>query len=109
MKRGDIHWVELGTDKDNKGSEIYKCRPCVILSSTAINMDRRTVVIIPFSSSAPVAPPIAIETTSLKDEGVIVVDQIRAVDKSKIKQKICKISDKDMKSLEEALRIILVL
>jgi mRNA interferase MazF len=106
MNRGDIYWVDL---EPTKGSEIKKKRPCLILSANPINKARRTVVVIPLSSSKTVAPPITVTISCLKKEAIAVIDQIRTVDKSRILEFIETSNDHDMLKIEHALRQVLVL
>ena len=51
-QRGEVWWVRLDP---TFGSEIAKTRPCLILSGNTFNRLRRTVVVIPLSSSAKAA------------------------------------------------------
>lgn len=106
MNRGDIYWVSLDP---TQGSEINKCRPCVIISTSPINKARRTVVVVPLSSSAKSRPPLAVPTRCLDKEGVIVCDQIRAIDKTRLIKFACKIPSEDLKALEDGLRQVLSL
>ena len=57
LKRGEIWWIDL---EPTRGSEIKKTRPGVILTVDALNKARRTVVIVPLSSSAQPRPPIVV-------------------------------------------------
>jgi mRNA interferase MazF len=102
--RGDVYWVDLDP---TKGSEINKRRPCVVISVTPINKARRTVVVIPLSTSPQPRPPIVIKLNSLKGNSVAVCDQIRTIDKSRLVNLICKISEEDMENIQEALKGIL--
>jgi len=56
-ERGDIWWVALET---TLGSEIRKTRPCVVVSVKVLNERRRTVIVVPLSSSPKASPPILI-------------------------------------------------
>lgn len=104
MNRGDIYWVNL---EGGTGSEINKTRPCVIISASALNKARRTVVIVPLSSSPTAKPPLLISTQSMEKPGVLVCDQIKAIDKSRLKTKISSLNREEMSALEDSLRIIL--
>lgn len=107
MNRGDIYWVNLDP---TRGSEINKLRPCVIVSATPINKARRTVVIAPLSTSAKPKPPLVIPIHCLDKAAVIVCDQIRAIDKSRlVKFSNETISNKDLQTLEDSLRQVLSL
>ena len=106
VKRGDIHWVDF-PKRDPKGSEIEKIRPCVILSLSAVNELRRTVVVIPLTSSPEPVPPIAIAVASAGPDSVAVCDQVTAVDKRRVKNRAGSISAKDMQAIEHSVRLVL--
>ena len=106
MNRGDIYWVDLNP---TQGSEINKLRPCVLLGATPINKARHTVVVIPLSTSAKARPPLTILVSCLDKQVTAVCDQIRAIDKSRIRNQAGTLSEKDMNALEEGLRQVLSL
>jgi len=106
MKRGDVFWVNLDP---TAGSEIQKKRPCVLIGANPINQARRTVVVIPLSSSGLIRPPLTIDVQCLGQRAVAVCDQIRAVDKSRFLEQAGALSGEDLKKIEEALRLILCL
>jgi mRNA interferase MazF len=106
MNRGDIYWVNLSSSK-GKGSEINKERPCVLVGATPINKARRTVVVVPLSTAAQARPPITISVSCLGKEVMAVCDQIRAIDKSRIKKAVGSLSLKDLKALDNGLREVL--
>lgn len=106
MNRGDIYWVNLDP---TIGSEIQKKRPCVLIGANPINQARRTVVVIPLSSSGLVRPPLTIGVRCLEKRAVAVCDQIRAVDKSRLLERAGTLSADDMKKIEEGLRLVLCL
>jgi len=106
LKHGDISWVNLDP---TIGSEIKKKRPCVIISATPINKARRTVIIIPLSIAGIPRPPLTIEVKCLNKKGVAVCDQIRAVDKSRIMDKVGEMKKEDLIQVENGLRQVLVL
>ena len=106
MLRGDIHWVDF-SKRDPKGSEIEKTRPCVILSLSAVNKLRRTVVVIPLTSSPVPVPPIAIAVPSAGPDSVAVCDQVTAVDKRRVKNRSGSVDADDMKAIEQSVRLVL--
>ncbi len=106
MLRGDIHWVDF-PQRDPKGSEIEKTRPCVILSLSAVNNLRRTVVVIPLTSSPVPVPPIAIAVPSAGPDSVAVCDQVTAVDKRRVKNRSGSVDADDMKAIEQSVRLVL--
>lgn len=106
MNRGDVYWVNLDP---TTGSEIQQQRPCVLVGATPINRARRTVVVVPLSSSARVFPPITISVTCLDKQVTAVCDQIRTVDKSRLKSVVGKLSVHDLHALDDSLRQVLCL
>jgi len=106
MNRGDVYWVDLNP---TKGSEINKKRPCVIVSATPINQARSTVVVVPLSTAARARPPIVVQVNCLGKQVTAICDQIRSVDKSRLISQAGNLSIKDLDSLDDCLRQVLVL
>ncbi len=103
-ERGDIWWAALDPAL---GSEIKKTRPCVILSSSLVNEHRRTVLVVPLSSSPQPRPPITIPNQCQGKNGVAVVDQLRAISKKRLQGFIEKADVKTLEAITEALLTII--
>ena len=83
FRRFDIVLVKLNP---TVGSEIQKTRPCIIISPNEMNI-LRTIIIAPMTSKGfdfIFRPNIKFEGKN----GLVLLDQIRAVDKSRIIKKI---------------------
>lgn len=106
MNRGDIYWADLNP---TKGSEINKMRPCVLVGASPINQARRTVVVVPLSTAPTVRPPLTISVTCLGRQVIAVCDQIRTIDKTRLKKSAGSLSPHDMKALDDGLRQVLCL
>jgi mRNA interferase MazF len=106
MKRGDIYWVDLNP---TTGSEINTQRPCVLVGATPINQARRTVVVVPLSTSAIARPPLTILVSCLGKQVTAVCDQIRSVDKNRLKKLAGSLSEIDLNLLDDGLRQVLSL
>ncbi|MDR3492090.1 MAG: type II toxin-antitoxin system PemK/MazF family toxin [Gammaproteobacteria bacterium] len=104
LLRGEVYQVDLNP---TKGSEINKVRPCVIVGVNPINRARNTVVIVPLSSSPTPRPPLVIPIKSQGTHSVAVCDQIRAIDKARINNKLGDLTIKEIELLDESLRITL--
>ncbi len=76
---------------------------------TPINDARRTVLVLPLSSSGTPRPPLAIEVECLGRNVVAVCDQLRAIDKSRFHQKAGSLKSNDLEKIEDSLRQILSL
>jgi len=86
LKRFDIVLVKLNP---TVGSEIQKTRPCIIISPDEMKT-LKTVIVAPMTSkgfSFIFRPEINFESK----DGLVVLDQIRAVDKIRIVKKIGKV------------------
>jgi mRNA interferase MazF len=105
-KRGEVWWVRLDPAE---GSEIAKTRPCVILSADAINSRRRTVVVIPLSTSPNPYPPLLIPVSAGGRNAVAVIDQIRAISKGRLTERLGSLTVEEMDTLAQGVREILEL
>lgn len=104
--RGDVYRVDLNP---TKGSEINKIRPCIIVGATPINLARSTIIIVPLSSSPTPRPPLVVPIPSQGKTSVAVCDQIRAIDKTRIIEKIGELTMAELDSLDNSLRKVLAL
>lgn len=91
------------------GSEIAKTRPCLILSTNVVNERRRTVVVVPLSTSPTASPPLLIPVQCAGRTVVAVTDQIRAIAKERLLTRLGEISLSDMQAVESGLLRILEL
>ena len=106
IRRGEIWWVCLDPAL---GSEIRKTRPCVVVSAEQINRQRRTPIVVPLSASPDAAPPVVISVPSAGPDSVAVVDQVRAVDKTRFVRTSGRLSLEDLAAVESALKRVLEL
>jgi mRNA interferase MazF len=105
-ERGDIWWVTLDPAL---GSEIRKTRPCIVISVRVLNERRRTVLVVPLSSSPKASPPILIPISCDGHPVVAVSDQIRAVAKERLRSRLGVVTTDEMAALEDGLRQIMQL
>lgn len=103
--RGRVYLIELDPIK---GAEISKTRPCVILSTNEVNQHRKTVVVVPLTTTqTPAVAPLLIATPSMGADSKARIEHIRGVDKSRIKTAIGDMDPADLAAIEEALRRVL--
>ena len=103
-RRGEIWWVALDP---TLGSEIAKTRPCLIVTTDTLNQHRRTVVVIPLSRASAAHPPLLIPITCGERKAAAVVDQIRAVSKQRLRERIGRLTTEELLRVEEAVRRVL--
>lgn len=105
IQRGGVHWVGLDPAR---GSEMAKRRPCVVLSVKEINDHRRTVVVLPLTTTdTPAVFPLLIATPSVSASSKVRTEHIRAIDKSRLSGYITDIGAQDMAEIERALCLVL--
>lgn len=105
-RRGELWWAALDPAL---GSEIAKTRPCLVLTTDVLNEHRRTVVVVPLSSSPSAYPPIRVALRCNDRPAVAVVDQVRAISKERLRTKIGVASPPELEAVEAALKQILEL
>ena len=104
LRRGDVYWVALDP---TLGSEIQKTRPAVIVSNNSCNAFGARVVVLPLTSNVDfLFPGEALVTVKGKPSRAL-GDQIRSLDKSRLRSKIEALSQDELAGVEEAVRITL--
>jgi mRNA interferase MazF len=105
MNRGDIWLVNFDP---TVGSEIKKTRPAIILSTQPFNRLRRTLVVVPLSTTHDQTEfPLLIAIRSSGRPAVAVVDQIKAAAKERFIQKIGVASPAELEQISDALAMLL--
>jgi mRNA interferase MazF len=101
IQRGEVHWVQLDPAR---GSEMAKRRPCVVLSPREINDHRRTVVVLPLTTTeTPAMFPLLVHTPSIGANSKVRTEHIRAIDKSRLSGYITDIGANDLQEINRAL------
>lgn len=98
IARFDIFLVKLNP---TVGSEIQKTRPCIVISPDEMGI-LKTVIVAPMTSKGfdfIFRPGICFQDK----EGLVLLDQIRAVDKSRLVKKIGKADEKTAQEISETL------
>lgn len=82
--RGEIWLVNLDP---TVGSEIQKTRPAVVISPPEMHDHLRTVIVAPMTTGSRPAP-FRIDITFQGKTGLILLDQVRAVDKERLVRRL---------------------
>ncbi|HEY3204458.1 MAG TPA: type II toxin-antitoxin system PemK/MazF family toxin [Thermoanaerobaculia bacterium] len=105
-RRGDIYWVALDP---SLGTEIRKTRPAVIISNDSCNRYGSRVIVLPVTSNIDSLYPgearIEIHGAPARALG----DQMRSIDKSRLRSRIGTLSRDELLDVEEAVRVTLAL
>jgi mRNA interferase MazF len=101
VARGEV-W--LAAPGPTVGSEIQKTRPCLIISPPEMHDYLRTVIVAPMTTGARPAP-YRIAVRFQKKRGLILLDQLRALDKVRLVKRLGSVSrpvlDSTLKTLQQ--------
>ncbi len=99
MKRGEVWLVALDP---TVGSEIQKTRPCLLVSPDVMIQGLRTVIVVPLTSRGHAAS-FRISASFKGVSGLLVLDQLRTVDKKTLLRRVGKL---DGKTVDAALAML---
>lgn len=100
VARFDVFLVNLDP---TVGSEIRKTRPCVVVSPDEVNRHIRTAMVAPMTTGGPTYPS-RVPTRFDGKEGLVVIDQIRTVDKVRLVRKLGVLADGEQKRVLDVLQ-----
>ena len=111
IKRGDIFYADLSPVI---GSEQGGIRPVMIIQNDVGNRHSPTVICAAITSrmnKAKLPTHIAIDAIQyhMVKDSVILLEQLRTIDKSRLKDKICHLDEEILKKIDDALKISLQL
>ena len=90
IERYSVYWVDLDPVQ---GSEIAKTKPAVVISDDTMNSLLGTLVVCPLTSRLHPRWPSRIQASVGGKSAEIAVDQIRAIDKSRVREKLDALDD----------------
>ncbi len=107
VKRGDIFYADLSPVI---GSEQGGIRPVIIIQNDIGNKYSPTVIVAAITSQInkaklPTHVEISSEEYGLNKDSVVLLEQVRTLDKKRLKEKIGHMTDSDMEKVDRALRI----
>lgn len=105
VRRGDVVWVDLGKPE---GSEQGGIRPAVVIQNDDGNKHSPCVIVSPITSQfrRPMVTHVGVDPskeTGLYKPSIVITEQIRTIDKSKVLSKVGKLSDNLMNCINRAL------
>lgn len=111
IKRGDIFYADL---RPVVGSEQVGIRPVIVLQNDAGNKYSPTIICAAITSKMnkaklPTHVPIDCHRCELEKDSVILLEQIRTIDKSRLREKVCHLNCTFLKQVDHALKISLSL
>lgn len=107
IKRGDIYYADL---RPVVGSEQGGVRPVLIIQNDAGNKHSPTVICAAITSKMNKAKlPTHVELSSMdysiSRDSVILLEQVRTIDKRRLKEKVCHLDGKVLSKVNQALKV----
>ena len=111
IKRGDIYYADL---RPVVGSEQGGVRPVLIIQNDAGNRHSPTVICAAITSrmnkaKLPTHVELSAAECDISKDSVILLEQIRTIDKQRLKEKVCHLDGKTLLRVDRALKISLEL
>ena len=100
VNRFDVFLVNLDSEPS---ADAKNTRPCVVISPNEINHHIQNVIIAPLSSASPSEYPTRVPVSFLNSERIIVLEQIRTIDKIRLVKRIGEIDKAAQKETLERL------
>ncbi len=109
VQRGDIFYADLSPVV---GSEQGGTRPVLIIQNNIGNQYSPTTIVAAITSQVvkakmPTHVELCAESCGLEKDSVVLTEQIRTIDKKRLKEKVSTLNDDFMKKIDEAIEISL--
>lgn len=111
VTRGDIYYADL---RPVIGSEQGGVRPVLIIQNEAGNKYSSTVICAAITSrqnkaKIPTHVELAANKCNIAKDSVVLLEQVRTIDKQRLREKVCHLDDEIMGTVNKALKISLSL
>lgn len=111
MRRGDVYYADL---RPVIGSEQGGIRPVLIIQNDIGNKHSPTVIIAAITSKMnkaklPTHIELSAEQYEMERDSVVLLEQLRTIDKKRLKDKICHLDGEIMNRVDLALKVSLEL
>lgn len=105
-RRGDVYWVALDP---TVGTEIRKTRPAVVVSNDSCNTHGARVVVLPLTTNVTSLYPGEAQIEVGGKPGRALGDHLRSIDKRRLRARIGRLTQDELRAVDDALRVTLAL
>ena len=111
IRRGDIYYADL---RPVVGSEQGGVRPVLVIQNDTGNRHSPTVIVAAITSKMnkaklPTHVELSAKTCQIVKDSVILLEQLRTIDKQRLKDKVCHLDEGVLEQVNRALRVNLEL
>ncbi|GHT66938.1 mRNA interferase [Bacteroidia bacterium] len=100
----EVFWINLDP---TQGSEMSKIRPCVVISPDEMNNYLRTIIVAPLTSTLKPLPS-RVMVHFDRQNGMVALDHIRSVSKSRIGNYIGKLNLSEIQTIKNTIQEMFV-
>lgn len=105
VKRGDVWWCDFS---GGVGSEQSDLRPSIVVSNSMCNTHSNVVTVVPLTTATKTRLPCHVklykgDCDGLEKPSTALCEQVRTVDKERIKDRVGYVKSRSMKCINEAL------
>ena len=109
IRRGDIYYADL---RPVVGSEQGGVRPVLVIQNDTGNRHSPTVIVAAITSKMnkaklPTHVELSARQCQIVRDSVILLEQLRTIDKKRLREKVCHIDSENMKKIDYALKVSL--
>ena len=102
-RRGEVYWISFDPEI---GHETKKTRPCLIVSNDIGNEVSEIIIIAPITSKISKNYPYNVKAFINGKDAKVMLNQVRAMDKSRVGKIICSLDTSTMDAVDDALRTV---
>ena len=107
VKRGEIYFAQLNPVQ---GSEQGGCRPVLVVQNDIGNTHSPTVIVLAITSQIdkahlPTHVEVKAEQTGLEKDSIILAEQIRTIDKCRLRQKVTELDSCNQRRVDRAMAV----
>ena len=111
IRRGDVYYADV---RPVIGSEQGGVRPVLVIQNDTGNRHSPTVIVAAMTSKMnkaklPTHVELSTRQCQIVRDSVILLEQLRTIDKQRLRDKICHLDEKSLPRVDEALRVSLEL
>lgn len=109
IRRGDVFFADLSP---SLGCEQRGVRPVLVVQNNVGNRFSPTTIVIPITAKEdrnplPTHVRLSLEKSGLQKHSILLVEQVRTIDKKRLRNKVCRLEESLLREVDEALKLSL--